>query len=82
MKGVILNQDKKFMDQATIHIEGSQHLYPVDQGGRFWIYLAPGTYFITISCDGYKHYEQVWLLSCQPRVTSMSCFVYKVIRDL
>ena len=59
MKGVILDQDKKFMDQATIHIEGSQHLYPVDQGGRFWIYLAPGTYFITISCDGYQHYEQV-----------------------
>ena len=27
-------------------------------------------------CDGYK------LLSCQPRMTVTSCFVYKIIRDL
>ena len=26
--------------------------------------------------------QDIRLLSCQPRVTVMSCFVYKVIRDL
>ena len=59
MKGVILNEMKEFLNKATISIEGSQHLYPVDQGGRFWIYLAPGRYFITIECDGYKSHKKV-----------------------
>ena len=30
---------------------------------------------------GYKQVSRI-LLSCQPRVTVTSCFVYKVIRDL
>ena len=29
----------------------------------------------------YQNMIYPWLLSCQPRVTVTSCFVYKVIRD-
>ena len=31
---------------------------------------------------GSKDKTYIHILSCQPRVTVMSCFVYKVIRDL
>ncbi|KAL4223757.1 hypothetical protein ACF0H5_017223 [Mactra antiquata] len=54
IKGVILNTQRQFMQNATVSIDGSQHLYPVDQGGRFWIYLAPGSYNVNINCHGYN----------------------------
>ena len=47
------------MNEATISIEGSQHLYPTDKGGRFWIYLSPGKYRVSISCPGFKTHKQV-----------------------
>ena len=40
------------------------------------IFLPVTTYVLCSSC------LLMFLLSCQPRVTLMSCFVYKVIRDL
>ena len=59
IRGVILDKEKTFMNQATITIEGSQHVYPADQGGRFWIYLAPGKYQVSIHCPGFKTLQQV-----------------------
>ena len=32
--------------------------------------------------DSITERKIAWLLSCQPRVTVTSCYVYKVIRDL
>ena len=32
--------------------------------------------------DNTEVFNSLYLLSCQPRVTVMSCFVYKVFRDL
>ncbi|XP_060595456.1 carboxypeptidase D-like isoform X2 [Ruditapes philippinarum] len=58
IKGVVLNSAREFMKNATISIEGSTHLYPVDNGARFWIYLAPGSYKVTVSCHGYSPVQQ------------------------
>ncbi|XP_053375782.1 carboxypeptidase D-like [Mercenaria mercenaria] len=53
IKGVVLNTGREFLKNATVSIEGSTHLYPVDNGGRFWIYLAPGSYKVTVASHGY-----------------------------
>ena len=37
---------------------------------------------VCLSLFSYTILFMICLLSCQPRVTVMSCFVYKVIRDL
>ena len=49
------------------------------------IYLYKSNYFFIIYlCNSLQHMIKkiMILLSCQQRVTVMSCFVYKVIRDL
>ena len=43
--------------------------------------VAPAFCIWSLVCCAVK-YSVAFLLSCQPRVTVTSCFVYKVIRDL
>ncbi|KAK3607554.1 hypothetical protein CHS0354_011089 [Potamilus streckersoni] len=54
MWGTVKDKNGKVMTKATLQIRGSKHVYPVDENGRFWIYLSPALYVVNISCHGYK----------------------------
>ncbi|XP_052799616.1 LOW QUALITY PROTEIN: carboxypeptidase D-like [Mya arenaria] len=54
MHGVVKNTQRESMSRASLTIEGSTQIYPVDEQGRFWIYLAPGQYKVNVNCHGYK----------------------------
>ncbi|WAR01286.1 CBPD-like protein [Mya arenaria] len=52
MHGVVKNTQRESMSRASLTIEGSTQIYPVDEQGRFWIYLAPGQYkTVTVEKD-------------------------------
>ena len=69
-----------------VFVGGTCQLVPF---ARYWLVLYPckahtiGTLYCPVGCWYIVvNSKSIDLLSCKPRVTMTSCFVYKVIRDL
>ena len=67
--------DDRLSHNRSRSLTGNYVLYSPDSQGKNIVYIPRQDVFFPLK--NHKH-----LLSCQPRVTVMSCFVYKVIRDL
>ncbi|KAH3886675.1 hypothetical protein DPMN_010688, partial [Dreissena polymorpha] len=54
LHGVVLNFKKEPLPNASITITGSGHIHSVDEQARFWVYLVPGQYEVTVTLPGYE----------------------------